>query len=120
MKSVLGIGFDSLVLPLNLEYVMIEWILTIIGIMLAVIISDVVWVFYIKKVNEGKEHQASILSLVIYINSAFVVIAYVTDYLLLIPALIASYFGTYIAVRISKGDFNMQIENFKRKLTFKK
>ena len=62
-------------------------------------IADIIWVFYIRRIGEGKALSASLFGTAIWLLGAYVVVNYVKDVKLIIPAALGSFVGTYIAVR---------------------
>lgn len=71
-------------------------------IFLAVIVSDTVWIFYIRRAAEGKAVQAAFFGAMIWIFGAFVVVGYVENQWYLIPAVLGALIGTYAAVKFDK------------------
>jgi hypothetical protein len=77
-------------------------VLRIIFILIITIIVNIFWTFYIKYTYEKKVFLAGLHSLLIQLFSAFVVIEYVNNTYLLIPACIGAFIGVYIVVKYFK------------------
>ena len=72
----------------------------VIWVFISIIISDIIWVFYIKYTAGSEKHKAGISAAAIYIFGGFVVIAFTSNPLYLIPASIGAYIGTVLAIII--------------------
>lgn len=59
---------------------------------------DMLWVLYIKYIESNHPVLAGISGSVLYLLSGYVVIAYVENTLMLIPAVIGAFCGTYFTV----------------------
>ncbi len=70
--------------------------------MLATFVVDICWTLYLIKVQERRSVAAGIYATLIYLLGALVVTIYVTDKSLIIPALIGSFLGTFVAVEYKK------------------
>ena len=75
-----------------------KFIITAILVFLAVVLSDVLWVLYIRRVNQGKALGSAIFGTIIWLFGAFVVINYLQDKRQIIFAILGSFIGTYLAV----------------------
>ena len=62
--------------------------------------SDIIWVFYIRRVSQGKALQGAASSAFIVLLGAFVVVSYVKNWLYIIPTLLGAFVGTFIAIKI--------------------
>jgi len=71
-------------------------------IFLAVVVSDIFWIFYIRRAAEGKAAQAAFFGAMIWVFGAFVVVGYVENQWYLIPAVFGALIGTYSAVKYDK------------------
>ena len=78
---------------------MIEWI----EIFCALAVIDVLYAIYTKKVQQDKPFHASLFATAIYSVNALVVISFVQDPWLLVPAALGSFVGTYVGVKINIG-----------------
>lgn len=79
-----------------------SYILSFLGVFLAMTITDICWTFYLLKVEERKSVQAGLWASVLYLFGATVVTAYVGDKSLIIAAMLGSFFGTYITLEYKK------------------
>jgi len=75
-----------------------NYILSFLGVFVAMFITDVCWTFYLIKVEERKSIQAGAWASVLYLFGAFVVSSYVGDRSLIIAAVLGSFFGTYFTI----------------------
>jgi branched-subunit amino acid ABC-type transport system permease component len=89
----------------------INW-LEVILIFLATAVSDVLWVFYIRRTNKGKAISAAAFSSFIVLLGGLVVLAYVDNIWYLIPAALGAFAGTIISIKL---DIKFDIRNKKRK-----
>jgi len=69
---------------------------------LSIIVLDIIWVLYIRRVSQGKAVSASLYAVTVYLLSSFVTISYIENNYLLIPAALGAIIGTYTAVKIDK------------------
>jgi len=76
----------------------INW-LEVILIFLATAVSDVLWVFYIRRTSKGKAISAASFSAMIVLLGGLVVLAYVDNMWYLIPAAIGAFVGTIITIK---------------------
>jgi uncharacterized membrane protein YfcA len=77
---------------------MIEWIVTF----FALFFTDILYIYYLKSVNEEKPLLSSIWGVAVFLIASVAVINYTTDHWLLIPACLGAFFGTYIGMRFRK------------------
>ena len=89
----------------------INW-LEVILIFLATAVSDVLWVFYIRRTSKGKAISAAAFSSFIVLLGGLVVLAYVDNMWYLIPAALGAFAGTIISIKL---DIKFDIRNKKRK-----
>jgi hypothetical protein len=66
---------------------------------IAVFLADVLWVFYIRRTSQGRALSAAIFGTIIWLFGAFAVVSYIQDQRHIISAIIASFIGTYYAVK---------------------
>ena len=71
-----------------------SYILTFLGVMVAMIIADVCWTYYFIKVEERKAIPAGVWSALIIVASAFITTSYVEDRSLVVAAVIGAFLGT--------------------------
>jgi hypothetical protein len=75
-----------------------KFIITAILVFLAVILSDIIWVFYIRRVNQGRALSAAVFGTIVWLFGAFIVVNYIEDKRQIIFAVLGSFIGTYLAV----------------------
>ena len=63
---------------------------------------DIFYTYYLKSVTDSKVIVASLWSIVITILGANVVISYTTDHMLLIPAAMGAFCGTFVGMKYNK------------------
>jgi uncharacterized membrane protein YfcA len=61
---------------------------------------DVLYTYYLKAVQDSKPIVASSLAAIVYVLACVVVINYTTDHLLLVPAALGAFCGTYVGIRM--------------------
>ncbi len=64
--------------------------------------ADICWTFYLFSVEERKSVVASFWATAIYLFGAFVVSSYVSDKMLIIPAAMGSFVGTFVTIEFKK------------------
>lgn len=64
-----------------------------------VFLNDFIWTIYIKRVQQRKAFFAALYSMIIYGFSSIVILQYIENNWLLIPALIGAFFGTLVAMK---------------------
>jgi peptidoglycan biosynthesis protein MviN/MurJ (putative lipid II flippase) len=79
-----------------------SYILTFLGVMVAMILADVCWTYYFIKVEERKAIAAGIWSSLIIVASSFITTSYVEDRSLIIAAVLGAFIGTTGAVYLKK------------------
>lgn len=79
-----------------------SYILTFLGVMVAMILADVCWTYYFIKVEERKAIAAGIWSALIIVASSFITTSYVEDRSLIIAAVLGAFIGTTGAVYLKK------------------
>lgn len=77
------------------------WVLFIL-VFLGLVAIDFCWTFYIAKVAEKKAVEAGLWSAGITLLSAGVVVAYTTNPVLVVAAVLGAFVGTVLAVRMNK------------------
>jgi hypothetical protein len=78
------------------------YILTFLGVMVAMIIADICWTYYFIKVEERKALAAGIWSSFIIISGSFITTSYVHDRSLVLAAVIGAFIGTAGTVYFKK------------------
>jgi uncharacterized membrane protein YfcA len=71
---------------------------------LAVALTDVLYVYFLKSVQNNKPLSASLWSVVVTFTASVAVINYTEDHLALIPALLGAFLGTYLGMKWRKND----------------
>ncbi len=79
-----------------------EYILSFIGVLIAVTIADVCWTFYFIKIEERKSLAAGLWGAGVYLCGALAVVSYTTDRSLIIAAVIGAVIGTWATVEYKK------------------
>jgi hypothetical protein len=79
-----------------------SYILSFIGVMVAMIIADVCWTYYFIKVEERKAIAAGIWSSLIIVASSFITTSYVEDKSLITAAVLGAFIGTAGTVYFKK------------------
>lgn len=64
----------------------------------AVTVSDYTWTKYVSGISHGVPLEAAIWSVAVIVLGAFVVVSYVDDRRLILPAAIGAFIGTYFGV----------------------
>ena len=66
----------------------------------AVFLLDLVYTYYLRAVQEKNALAASAWSMACYLGASIAIINYTANHLLLIPAVIGAFFGTYVGMKI--------------------
>jgi hypothetical protein len=82
--------------------IIMTYILTFLGVMVAMILADVCWTYYFIKVEERKAIAAGVWSSLIIVASSFITTSYVEDRSLIIAAVLGAFIGTTGAVYLKK------------------
>lgn len=72
--------------------------LSYIGVFIAMFFTDVLFAMYVRRTSQGKALQAASFGALIFVFAGFVVVGYVSNLWLLIPAALGSFVGTYTVV----------------------
>ena len=83
-----------------------QFIITALTIFLAAGLTDIIWVYYIRRVSQGRALSGAIFATVTWLLGAYVVIEYVKDPVQLIPAAVGGLIGTYVAIRYDMRERN--------------
>jgi hypothetical protein len=75
---------------------MIDFVVTF----LSLFFIDIFYTYYLRAVSEGKVLLASSWAVIVTILGAFVVINYTTNHMLLIPAALGSFCGTWVGMKL--------------------
>ena len=76
---------------------MLTWLQVFFGL----VVIDVLYAIYTKQVQKDNSILASLSAAVLYIISGLVVVGFVKDIWLLVPAGLGAFVGTYIGVKIN-------------------
>ena len=63
---------------------------------------DIIYTYFLKAVNENNALKASFWGAACWLVGSFAVIEYTADHMLLIPACIGAFFGTFVGMKIRK------------------
>jgi hypothetical protein len=66
----------------------------------AVFAVDIFYTYYLKTVNENSALKAGFWGAVVWLIGSIAVINYTADHMLLIPACLGAFFGTYVGIKI--------------------
>ena len=77
---------------------MIEYIVTF----FALFFTDVAYTYYLRSVNNNEVLKSSLWSVAVFFIAAIAVVNYTTDHMLLIPACIGAFCGTFVGMKIRK------------------
>ena len=69
-------------------------------IFVVIILTDVAYVFYVRRVTGGRSVSAALISSFITLLGAVLVISYTVNKLYIVPLVLGSFVGTYIAVSL--------------------
>jgi O-antigen/teichoic acid export membrane protein len=67
---------------------------------IAVFVVDIFYTYYLKSVTENKATKAGLWGAVVWLIGSIAVIEYTADHMLLIPACIGAFCGTYVGIKI--------------------
>ena len=77
---------------------MISYIVTF----LAVFVTDLLYVYFVKSIQEDQPISAGLWSMVVTLTASVAVINYTEDHWALIPALVGAFAGTWAGMKIKK------------------
>jgi uncharacterized membrane protein YfcA len=69
---------------------------------IAVFLTDVLYIYFIKSIQDNKAIQASFWAVIVIGTASITVISYTEDHWALIPALAGAFFGTLLGMKIRK------------------
>lgn len=67
-------------------------------VLIAVLVTDICWAYYIRRVKDGKPLKAAMWAVFLFLTGAIGAISYIRNPWFVIPAAIGAFIGTYIAV----------------------
>ena len=77
---------------------MIEYITTF----FALFFTDVFYTYYLRAVQNDQAFRSSVWAVVVFFIASIAVINYTTDHMLLIPACLGAFCGTWVGMKIRK------------------
>ena len=75
---------------------------------IAVVVLDFVWAIYTRHVTSGNSVKAGLYASAIFITNAYVVVEFVNDVTVVIPAVLGAFVGTSLAVEWDKRNNNVK------------
>ena len=69
---------------------------------IAVFLTDVLYIYFIKSIQDNKAVQAAFWSVVVTATASITVINYTENHWTLIPALAGAFFGTLVGMTVRK------------------
>lgn len=69
---------------------------------LAVFVTDLLYVYFVKSIQEDQPISAGLWSMVVTLTASIAVINYTEDHYALIPALLGAFAGTWLGMKIKK------------------
>jgi hypothetical protein len=73
---------------------------------LAVFFVDIFYTYYLKSINNNSALKASFWAAVVWLIGSFAVIEYTANHMLLIPACLGAFCGTYVGMKFRKSPFS--------------
>ena len=77
---------------------MIDYVFTF----FALFFTDIFYTYYLKSVQEERALRASCWAVLVFLVACFAVIEYTTNHMLLIPAALGAFCGTFVGMKIRK------------------
>jgi uncharacterized membrane protein YfcA len=68
----------------------------------ALFFTDVFYTYYLRSVQNDEVLKSSAWSVVVFLIASIAVINYTSDHIMLIPACLGAFCGTYVGMRIRK------------------
>jgi uncharacterized membrane protein YfcA len=69
---------------------------------IAVFLTDVLYIYFIKSIQDNKALQASFWAVIVTGTASITVISYTADHWALVPALAGAFFGTLVGMKVRK------------------
>ena len=69
---------------------------------IAVFLTDVLYIYFIKSIQDNRAIQAAFWSVVVTATASITVINYTENHWTLIPALAGAFFGTLVGMKVRK------------------
>ncbi len=80
----------------------VTFVLKFVGIFLLVAFSDFLWARYIKHTAESNALKSAVYASAIYLLGSVIVIAYIGDHSMVLPAVLGAFVGTYLSAKLEK------------------
>jgi O-antigen/teichoic acid export membrane protein len=77
---------------------MIEYVITF----FALFFTDIFYTYYLRSVQNNEALKSSLWAVIVFFIAAMAVVNYTTDHMLLIPACLGAFCGTYVGMKIRK------------------
>jgi O-antigen/teichoic acid export membrane protein len=71
---------------------------------IAVFAVDFIYTYYVKSINQNKAITAGLWGAIVWLIGSFAVIEYTANHMLLIPACIGAFCGTWVGIKIRNKD----------------
>jgi len=71
---------------------------------IAIFLLDIVYTYYLRCVQYEQALKASVWAVACYVLGSVAVINYTTNHWLIIPAIVGAFCGTYVGMKIRKGN----------------
>ena len=84
-----------------------------IGVFILLVVIDFAWSYYISSIKDGKPYQAAAWSSLMMAMQGLAAIGYTTEPLLLIPAILGAWVGTFLGVKLQNTQIITPIGNTK-------
>jgi hypothetical protein len=75
---------------------MIAWVTTF----FAIFLLDIVYTYYLRSIANNQVMAASLWSVACYVLGSYAIIEYTANNLLMIPAMMGAFCGTYVGMRL--------------------
>jgi amino acid transporter len=69
--------------------------------------ADIFYTYYLKAVHEEKKLKASFWATLVYVIAATAIIEYNSNHMLLIPAGLGAFFGTWVGMKFRKKNISV-------------
>ena len=73
----------------------------------AIFFTDIFYTYYLKAVHEEQTLRASLWAVVVYVIAATAIIEYNSNHMLLIPAGLGAFCGTWVGMKIRKKNISV-------------
>ena len=76
---------------------------------LAVFVTDLLYVYFVKSIQQDQPISAGLWSMVVTLTASIAVINYTEDHWALIPALLGAFAGTWLGMKIKRQDAEVTV-----------